>query len=201
MLVVIDDPEAVERDLVAGRPACPGCGGRLAPWDFASEREVRTLGGVRRLRPRRSACPAAAATHVLEPASSVARHRDVAEIIGAAWSAKVAGAGHRRIAAELDRPVSTVRGWLRRLGARAESLRTAATWWVHALDVSAGPIEPAGSSLADALEAVGLAAAGVVRRFGPRPAWEAAVALTGGLLACPAPRRRGGVQHGRQAVA
>ncbi len=200
MLVVIDDPEAVERDLGAGRLACPGCGGPLVPWGFASERELRTLCGVRRLRPRRSACPACGATHVLEPASTVARHRDAAEVIGAAWSAKVAGAGHRRIAAELDRPVSTVRRWLRRLDARAESLRTAATWWIHALDASAGPIEPAGSPLADALEAVGLAAGGAARHLGPRPAWEAVVALTGGLLACPAPRRRGGVQGGRQAV-
>jgi len=33
---VKDDPEAVEADLVAGRVACPGCGGPLSPWGFAS---------------------------------------------------------------------------------------------------------------------------------------------------------------------
>ena len=200
MLVVVDDPDAVEADLAARRLACPDCGGPLAPWGFASERELRTLGGTRRLRPRRSVCSACGATHVLEPSSTVARHRDTAEVIGAAWSAEVVGAGHRRIAAELGRPPSTVRGWLRRLGTRAEALRTAATGWLHALDASAGPIQARGSALADALEAVGAAAAAASRRLGPRPAWDTAVALTGGLLACPAPSRRGGVEGGRQAV-
>lgn len=200
MLVVIDEPEAVEADLASRRLACPDCGGPLAPWGFASERELRTLNGTRRLRPRRCACSACVTTHVLEPASTVARHRDTAEVIGAAWSANVAGAGHRRIAAGLDRPASTVRGWLRRLGARAEPLRMAATGWLHALDASGGPVEPAGSPLADALEAVGVAAAAATRRLGQRPARDTVVAVTGGLLACPAPRRRGGVQGGRQAV-
>ncbi len=150
----------------------------------------------------RAACSTCAATHVLEPASTVARHRDTAEVIGAAWSAKVGGAGHRRIAVNLGRPVSTVRGWLRRLSARAETLRVAATSWVHDLDPNAGPINPAGSPLADALQAVGVAVAvaAAARRFGPRAPWETAVAITGGLLGVRGPRRRGGVKGSREAV-
>ncbi|MGH9180451.1 MAG: helix-turn-helix domain-containing protein [Acidimicrobiales bacterium] len=200
VLVVKDDPEAVEADLSAGLVACPGCGGRLARWGFGSERVLRTLDGVRRLRPRRTRCSSCGTSHVLEPASTVVRHRDTAEVIGTAWLAKVAGAGHRAIAARLDRPVSTVRRWLRRLGARAEALRTAATWWAHEFDTAMGPLDPAGSALADALEAVGVAVAAAARRLGPRPPWEAAIALTGGLIASPGPRHRDGVKGGRQAV-
>lgn len=190
----------VVKDLAAGLVACPGCGGRLKRWGFASERKLRTLAGERRLRPRRTRCSSCRASHVLEPASTVVRHRDAAEVIGTAWLAKVAGAGHRAIAVQLDRPVSTVRRWLRRLAARAEALRTAATWWAHQLDTGTGPLNPAGSALADALEAVGVAVAAATRRLGPRPPWEAANALTGGLIASPGPRRRAGVNGGRQAV-
>jgi hypothetical protein len=50
VLLVKDDPEAVEADLAAGRVSCPDCGGRLARWGFGSERQLRTLGGTRRLR-------------------------------------------------------------------------------------------------------------------------------------------------------
>lgn len=198
MLLVKDDPEGVEADLAAGRVGCPGCGGRLARWGFASERELRTLGGVRRLRPRRAMCSSCGVTHVLEPASMLPRLRDTAEVVCSAWQAKVAGAGHRTIARRLDRPVSTVRRWLRQLSALAERLRVAATGCLHDLDPSAGPIEPTGSPLADALEAVGRAAAAAVRQVGPRPVCDVAVALTGGLIASPA--RRAGVKGGRQAV-
>jgi hypothetical protein len=181
VLLVKDDAEAVEA--VAGRVACPDCGGRLARWGFGSERQLRTLGTVRRLRPRRTVCCCCGATHILEPASTLPRHRDTAEVVGAAWLAKVAGAGHRAIAEQLDRPVSTVRRWLRRLSAQADALRAAATRWVYELDPVAGATDPAGSPLADALEALGLAVAAAIRRLGPRPPWDVAVVLTGGLRA------------------
>jgi hypothetical protein len=50
------EAEVVEADLAAGRLCCPGCGGPLARRGFAREREVRTLDGVRSLRPRRACC-------------------------------------------------------------------------------------------------------------------------------------------------
>ena len=37
------------------------------------------------------------------------------EVIGTALAAKAAGSGHRTIAAQLGRPLSTVRRWLRRV--------------------------------------------------------------------------------------
>lgn len=181
MLVVANDAEAVEADLAAGRLACPGCDGPLARHGWARRRVLRTLGDDRELRPRRGWCARCEAAHVLLPAWSVPRRRDAAEVIVAALLAKAAGAGHRAIAVALDRPAGTVRGWLRRAAARAEATRAVATSWVHALDPCAAPIEPAGSLLADAIEALGVALASAVRRFGPQHSC-AVIAVTAGLL-------------------
>ena len=60
--------------------------------------------------------------HVLLPFWVLARRANGVAVIGAALLAKAAGRGHRAIAAELGRPVSTVRGWLRRFAARAQGL-------------------------------------------------------------------------------
>lgn len=189
MLVVRDDPVSVEAELAAGDIACPDCGTPLAPWGYSCEREVRTLDATRLLRPRRARCGRCDATHVLEPATTVAWHRDTAEVIGSAWLASVNGAGHRAIAAQLDRPESTVRRWLRDLARGAENLRVAATEWLYRLDPLASGPEPAGSGLADALEVVGLAVSAALRRFGPSSVspWAVAVGMSGGLLAGPAP--------------
>lgn len=106
-------------------------------------------------------------------------------MIGKALLAKAAGAGHRSIAAVLDRPVSTVRGWLRRFGVRAESVRVLFTVLLHALDATVAAVTATGSMFADALEVLGLAAAAAARLFGPRPAWQFAAAASGGLLLGP----------------
>ena len=95
------------------------------------------------------------------------------------------GAGHRRIAASLGVPADTVRGWLRRFAVRAEDVR--AHFWrlAHRLDASLGAIEPRGSRVADALEAIGVAAAATVRRFGPAASlWAFVSGATGGRLLC-----------------
>lgn len=97
-------------------------------------------------------------THVLLPVLALWRRRDLAEVIGEALEAKLAGAGHRRIARRLDVPADTVRGWLRRFSARASEVREHFTRLAHALGADLGAIEPRASPLADALEAVGVAA-------------------------------------------
>jgi len=122
---------------------------------------------------------------VLLPASTLVRRADAVAVIGQALLAKAAGAGHRSIAAVLDRPVSTVRGWLRRFGVRAASLRVLFTVLFHELDASAPAAGVTGSVFADALEVLGLAAAAAARLFGPRPAWQFASAASGGLLLGP----------------
>lgn len=189
MLIVGVDLAAVEADLVAGRLACPACGVGLRPWGQARERELRSCAGSRWLAPRRAICAGCGATHVLLPEDGLARRRDSAADIGAALAAKAAGSGHRPIASRLGVPAATVRGWLRRLAVVAERVRAHFTRWAAALDPMLGPVEPAGSPFADALGAIGVAAAAAVRRLGPRPAWHVASVLTGGGLlsntSCP----------------
>ena len=106
-------------------------------------------------------------------------------MIGRALLAKAGGSGHRSIAVLVGRPVSTVRGWLRRFGVRAESLRVLFTGLLHELDACAAAVPVVGSVFADALEVLGLAAAAAARLFGPRPVWYFASAASGGLLLGP----------------
>src|SRR5436190_1405721 len=79
-------------------------------------------------------------------------------VIGAAIEGKVAGLGHRPIAERLGVPKDTVRGWLRRFVVRAGQVRAHFTRWAVALDPELGPVLPAGSGVADALEAIAIAA-------------------------------------------
>ncbi len=46
MFTVGKDVSEVERRLLAGRLACPGCAGRLGPWGHARVREIRDDGGL-----------------------------------------------------------------------------------------------------------------------------------------------------------
>jgi hypothetical protein len=110
------------------------------------------------------------------------RRRDAGEVIGAALVAKARGVGHRMIARGLGRPAETVRGWLRRFAARAGVLRAHFLAWVVALDPRLHAIEPAGSPLGDAVEAMGLATRAASLLLGPRPAWAWASAMTAGGL-------------------
>ena len=135
--------------------------------------------------PRRTRCSGCGRTHVLLAASMLLRRADGVALIGAALLAKAAGAGHRTIAAGNGRPASTVRGWLRRFGGRAEELRVLFTGLLHELDASAGSLLPTGSGVSDALAAVGAAAAAAVRLFGPRCPWQFTAAACGGLLLGP----------------
>ncbi|MBC7560550.1 MAG: helix-turn-helix domain-containing protein [Dermatophilaceae bacterium] len=140
---------------------------------------------VVRHRPRHSCCSGCGRTHVLLAASMLVRRADGVAVIGAALLAKAAGAGHRTIAAGNGRRASTVRGWLRRFGSRAEQLRALSTGLLHQLDASAGSLLPTGTAWSDALAVVGAAAAAAVRLFGPRCPWQFTVAASGGLLLAP----------------
>jgi hypothetical protein len=190
VLTVGKDGAAVERRLAQGRLVCPGCGQRLGPWGYARLRVLREQGVVRRrLRPRRARCAGCGCTHVLLPVGALVRRADAAVVIGAALVAKAAGWGHRRIAVWLDRPASTVGGWLRRFAARAGPLRAAFTTLLCELDPDPPVPEPAGSQVADAVAAIIAAAGAVGRRWGlvlvGLSPWELAAAVTGGRLLGP----------------
>ena len=189
MLAVADQPEQVEARLLKGRLRCPSCtDGVLGPWGFARERELRCPDGRRHQRFRRTRCRACRATHVLVPTSTLLRRVDLVEVIGAALLAKTAGVGHRRIAAALGLPATTVRGWLRRFRQRAAELWALAARMAHEHDAELGPIVARGSPIADALEALGVVAAAIVRRLGPvESPWQVISALTDTLMLSTSP--------------
>jgi len=182
VLIVGNDPAAVEADLLGGRLACPRCGGVLRRWGHARKRILHRLTTKEWLRPRRGICAGCGATHVLLAEDTLARRRDAVEVIGAALTAKTAGSGHRSVAAELGREPSKVRRWFRRFASMAEEIRAHFTRWAHALDPTLGTVAPAGSAFADAVEAIGIAAMAAVRRLGPRSPWSLASVMSGGGL-------------------
>jgi hypothetical protein len=120
----------------------------------------------------------------LIPEDTLLRRRDSVEVIGLALTAKAKGDGHRRIATDLGRPTSTVRGWLRRFAAMADRIREHFARWGHALDPGYDHLSSGGSPVFDAVESIGVLGIVAVRRFGPRPPWCLASFLTGGGLLC-----------------
>jgi hypothetical protein len=180
------EPDLMEAELAAGRLCCPGCDGRLAPWGLAREREVRTLDGSRRVRPRRASCVSCAATHVILPASLVPRRRGRRR---GDWPRPAREdprprAPHDRRAprsAAGDSPRLAARRWTP--GRRAA---VCATRWIQTIQPTAETLALAASPLAGALDALRAAVRACRLELGMRVSpWELAVALTGGL------------QHGR----
>lgn len=119
---------------------------------------------------------------MLLPDVALLRRQDEVAVIGAAIEANVAGEGSRPIAGRLRVPADTVRGWLRRFAERAGQIRAHFTQWAVALDPEVGAVLPAGSGVADALEAIAVAARAWVLRFGPGDPWRIASVLSGGVL-------------------
>lgn len=188
MVTVEADVDAVERRLAAGELSCPLCGGVLAGWGWARPRQLRGVGGLVDVCPRRSRCTGCGVTHVLLPLTALLRRADEASVIVSALAAKVMrGVGFRRIAAGVRRPAETVRGWLRRFAERAEVVRAVFTIWLVAVDPDPVMPHPAGGVFADAVAAIGALAAAVERRFvlpTVSPV-EVAVALSGARLLSP----------------
>jgi len=183
-LIVCAEQARVEAELVGGLLGCPSCRAVLGPWGHGRERVLRCSVGDRLLRPRRARCRGCEGTHVLLPDLVLSRRRDEVVVIGAAIEAKVAGEGRRPIAGRLGVPADTVRGWLRRFAERAGEIRAHFTRCAVALDPEIGAVLPAGSGIADALEAIAVAVRAWVLRFGPGDPWRIASVLSGGVLLC-----------------
>jgi hypothetical protein len=129
---------------------------------------------------RRVRCRACRVTHVLLPAVVAPRRADTTAVIGSALLASARGTGYRRIAAQLDRPLSTVRRWIRavRDPNHVEWLCTQAVGWLAQLDRDVlGGLRPEATRLGEALTALAAAAVTLRARVAPRvPAWT--------LIAC-----------------
>ncbi len=182
MLIVGAEQARVEAELVGGLLGCPLCRGVLGPWGHGRERVLRCSAGDLSLRPRRARCRGCAGTHVLLADVALLRRRDEVTVIGAAIEAKAAGEGHRPIGVRLGVPADTVRGWLRRFAERAAEIRAHFTRCAVALDPELGPVLPAGSGVADALEAVAVAVRAWVLRFELADPWSVVSRLSGGFM-------------------
>lgn len=181
--------DKVELDLLGGRLSC-ACAGRLAPWGHARPRVVRHQDGHHvSSRPRRGICTSCRWAHVLVALAALPRRRDAVETVGAALLKAAGGHGHRVIADQLGLPPSTVRNWLRRARRRAEHLRGQAVRVLFALGCEIPNIQPRATPLADAVEALGLAASAAVRRFGwtGTSPWGIIAAISRGRLLAPLP--------------
>jgi hypothetical protein len=188
MLSVCAEQALVEAELVGGLLGCPSCRGVLGPWGHARERVLRCRSEDRLVRPRRARCRGCEGTHVLLPEVALLRRQDEVAVIGQAIEAMVAGVAYRRIASGLGVHADTVRGWLGRFVERAGLLRAHFTRCALALDPELGPVLPTGSGVADALEAIAVAARAWVLRFGAGDPWRIACRLSGGgLLATRTP--------------
>lgn len=176
------DAAAVEIDLRSGRLSCPrvDCGERLGPWGSARKRTVR---GAGRLQPRRGRCRGCRRTQVLLPVSVLLRRADAVTVIGAALLAKAGGVGHRRIAAPLEVPSSTLRGWLRRVVTVGQQVVAVLAVTAAELGVEFAPPAATVGPVAAVVELLGVLAAAVARRLGGSCSpWRLAAVLTGGRL-------------------
>ncbi|MDR1187541.1 MAG: helix-turn-helix domain-containing protein [Bifidobacteriaceae bacterium] len=190
MLTVAAEPAVVEALLAVCWLCCPdaACQGTLRPWGWARPRVVEAGldgRGSHRVRPvpRRARCDACRRTHVLLPDGFLSRRADSGAVIGRAVELAAAGHGHRKIAAALGRPASTVRGWLRSARAAAAAgtgaLRAVAAQ--VAPDAAAVNPKPAGTPLGDLVAALSAlaAAAGARERRQETAPWHSA-----GAAAC-----------------
>jgi len=166
MVTVEADLVHVESRLAAGQIDCPSCpDGVLAGWGFARVRRIYGVTGP--VRPRRGRCRSCLVTHVLLPVVALLRRGYAAQTIWNVLLLRSRGWGHRRIAANLELPRSTVRGWLRRLAGRVEPLRS---WFLRvAVRTGIDVAIPDGSGCGwrDLVTAVAVAAAAIGARFGP----------------------------------
>jgi len=181
-IIVASDPEIVESELLGGSIFCPFCNEVLRPWGYARSRTIRMVNGILTIRPRRSRCKNCSITSVLIPDYLLVRRVDEATVIGSALVQKAEGAGHRKIALNIGRPETTVRGWIRCFRKNSEILLEHFTNWALALDATLSEIAEVGSLFADAISAIGIAARAAIIRFGPKPPWSQISAMCGGRL-------------------
>jgi transposase-like protein len=118
---------------------------------------------------------------VLLPDVCLAGRQTAVEVIG---EALLAVEGYRPVAERLGVPAETVRDWRQRFRSRAEAITAHFLMWARALDGSLDPPVPAGSPVADAVEAIGMCTRVASLVLGRRAPWSWVSALTvGGLLA------------------
>ena len=189
-VIVARTTTVAEQLLTQGELRCPRCRtGQLVAWGYGRQRTVRDLDGTTvTARPRRTRCRSCSATHIVLPAALQPRHADTTAVIGTALLHKAKGLGHRRIAAIIDRPVSTVRRWLRRLpAAHLERIYQDGTRQLLALDPDTfTALHYTGNLLHHGLSILSAAAHWDRHRYGTHdPPWTLIGMYTRGRLLAP----------------
>jgi len=188
LVTVGADRVLVESRLVGGQLCCPDCRAVLRPWGWARARQVRGVGG---LRPRRARCTGCLVTHVLLPVTVLLRRADGVRVVWAALLARAGGRGHRPISTVLEVPKSTVRGWLRRMSGRLESVRLHFLQVALSAGVDVSVPKAAGSAWRNLMATIGFATTAVTARFGATGVvgavtpWQLAASASGGRLLSP----------------
>jgi hypothetical protein len=119
MTMMLRPGQSVDDLVVSEAGCCPVCAGRLRKWGYSRWRTVRGA-GPSAFRPGRVRCVDCKVTQVVLPADVLVRRRDAVAVVGRAWRSFALGAGARRVASQVDVPMETVRGWLRRLRVLAQ---------------------------------------------------------------------------------
>jgi Domain of unknown function (DUF6431) len=151
------------RDLDVPRPNCAVCSKVMCFWGFY-ERDVR-VGTLSKVLVRRARCRGCRTSHAMLPDFVAHGRLDGIEVIGAGIGTMAKGAGARNAAVMAGVPHTTVRGWRRRLIARAPMLIPG--FW--AACVAVGDLIPrsvATGTLSFLSAAVTPAVAAARRRFG-----------------------------------
>ena len=224
MLTVAGDRDLVERQLAGGLLACPECGtGVLGGHGWVPSRWLRRADGrvvllkaratgqekasgkvADGLRRGRCKAPGCGVTHVLAPPQVLFRRLDETRVIGEVLAARAGGRGYRAITGLLGRAaagtvgLAAELGMVRRCVARftvnAGRLRAAFTALVHQVDASPPVMTSGRGAVAEAVAAIGEAAAAVRRLLGTAMAavspWEVAAAVSHGRLLAVSPPAR-----------
>jgi len=186
-MVLVTSATQGHQALAAGALRCPGCAAALRPWGWTTPRRIRGRDGwIELMRLRRARCRACSSTHVLLPSTWLPRRLDEVDLIGSALLGAACGDGHRPLAARLNRPQGTVRGWLRAARDQAGRLHAelaavGAQLPEHHLGMTPAPP----TALGEAVEAAGLVAAAYRRALLPGPVpppWQLLSVLTNGRL-------------------
>ena len=172
---------ALGREVAPPAVRCPRCGGETGPWS-GYLRHVRHV-GLHRIFVPRVRCRRCGQTSALLPWFLSPYRYDSVDVIGQALDCHASGQGVRRIAAALDRPETTVRGWCRRFGGCAETL--AALLLTAAVGAGWSSFELATAPAQRAVDAAGALAAAWARRGRLVSPWRLAVLITGGAWLAP----------------
>jgi hypothetical protein len=166
------------RKIEAPTPACPLCSGPTGPWP-GYERHLRgerdRLIWVARIR-----CRECAVTQAMLPWFVLPWRWDTIDAIGRALEMAADKVGVRKIAAAVGRPETTVREWVRRFHAVAETLAAAILALATSLGWSSWELPTA--RLPRCIAAVGALAGEWRRRYGTGRRWRITNLITGGRM-------------------